>query len=103
MENTIIFDKNYFIKKFEAISSNEIGDQGLLSKCALWYCGIRIEHKGWRYVQTPESEALIKLFGGKVNEEESESHVVWMINDASFVTNTTPKERILNRLKSLPD
>lgn len=91
------YTKEYFIKKFEAIPDKEIGMGELLQHCALWHCGVRLENGG--YTSTEESTALIKLFGGNHPEEFNR---VYGINDSKdYSLGKTPKERILNKLKSL--
>lgn len=94
------FTKAYFIKKFKAIPSKEIG-LGCISKhCALWHCGARIIDGSPK--QTEETTALIQLFSE--GQSESNWHCVYRINDdivEHIIKGTTPKTRILNKLKSL--
>ena len=97
----IIYDKDYFINKFEAIAEDEIGIVDLeKNHCALWHCGVRIsKNDDSVYEPTEESTALIKLFGGK---NEYDFTAVIHINDSpNIIYGKTPKERILNQLKNL--
>lgn len=92
------YTKEYFIEKFSEIPEKEIGVVALELKCSLWHCGVRREFN--RYVATQEALALIKLFGG-VGEEYK---AVYDVNDGwreNKELGATPKERILNKLKSL--
>jgi hypothetical protein len=88
------YDKEYFIKKFEGIPENEIGSRYIENKCALYHCGINFSYSD----TTKEAKALIKLFGGK---HENDREAVWWINDMADELGASPKERILNKLKSL--
>ncbi len=92
------YTKEYFIEKFTKLTNDEVGIGLLSNHCALWHCGVRENPENKHYVPTEESTALIKLFGG---DDENQFKVVTRINDASYVGNITPRERILNRLKSI--
>lgn len=102
----MIYDKEYFIKKFKAIPDNEIGKGGLANHCALWHCGVRETPAGF-YSASPEAAALINLFrpGMDVKDDEpigQAAEVIWRVNDmASLFPGDTAKGRILNKLKSL--
>lgn len=91
------FDKEYFIKKFEAIPDEEIGMGELDSHCALWHCGVRIEDDDddGEYIVTPEAKALCELFA---KDKEPSCSAVWSVNDN--INGGSPKERILNYLKN---
>lgn len=100
------YDKEYFIKKFEAIPDNEIGQGSLMNHCALHHVGVGIvdgkqtgEYYSFMNVPyiTEESFALITLFGG---EKPTDFNAIYAVNDDPH-WGKTPKERILNKLKSL--
>ena len=89
---------DYFIKKIEAIPSEEIGQGVLFEHCILWHCGMRVYHNG-----TAEAFALLELFKGHQVELNSDGYISW---DAVYVVNDaghgyTPKERLLNKLNSI--
>ncbi len=89
------YTKEYFIEKFEALKSEEIGTGDLKNHCALYHCGVR------NWAPTLEANALSALFGG---EYEGDYPVVYDVNDGNGIysnSGSTPKERILNKLKSL--
>ncbi len=93
------YDKEYFIKKFEAIPDTEIGGGSLQDCCVLHHCGV--VYDGPFYVPTEESKALVMLFGGL---KENHFQVVTDVNDGIDdyrKMGETPKKRILNKLKSL--
>ncbi len=92
-----MYDKEYFIKKFEAIPEEEIGKGSLCDHCALWHCGVVNYRK-----LTEEAIALNKLFIGTNNHfvNSKYGHVI-SINDHRFEFGKTPKQRILNKLRSL--
>lgn len=93
-----MYTKEWFIHFFEKIDEKEIGKGSLYKKCALWHCGI-CRNDMTLYVPTEMSTALIKLFGG---EKEDDYSYVYEINDGyDNYPGKTPKERILNKLKSL--
>jgi len=100
-----IYDKDYFIKKFEAIPDEDIGKGRLDKHCALHHCGVHINGRG-EYVETVEARKLAKLFGS------NELPIIHKINDGTYyfdpkvgkniiAEGNTPKERILNKLRSL--
>ena len=98
------YNKEYFIKKFEAIPDTEIGESSLRNKCALYHCGVRSIDFYW--VPTEESNALLRLFGANFigNPKTTDWEKVFNVNDgwrANEILGKTPKERILNKLKSL--
>lgn len=104
----VVYDKEYFIRKFEAIPDNEIGQGTLKNHCALHHVGMGIvdgiqtgnycDSQG-KYYATEETLAFIRLFGGK---NASDCGHVYIINDGNDkILQTTPKERILNKLRSL--
>lgn len=103
------YDKEYFIEKFSAIPEslwvrgtitvNLGGDAA--AHCALGHCGVVVNKGG--YVNTPESVALLKLFGAT---DDADFPAVYRINDwvgisDRFGDGATPKERILKYLKKL--
>jgi len=102
------FTKEYFIEKFEAISDEQL-IVGSLEKdgcfCALGACGVK------KYgVLTNEAKALSDLFIPLYDTEpllefvfSDAAEVVYNINDAAFKFGDSPKERIINALKSLPN
>jgi len=105
------YTKEYFINKFENIPDDmwAIGDiiKGKFIEKkkfdALGHCGV-IRGNGpnqFNYIPTDEANALILLFGGKVdpNNSRTDYGVVFRINDS---TDGTPKQNILNRLKQIP-
>jgi hypothetical protein len=93
------YDKEYFIKKFEAIPDNEIGALSIENHCALHHCGVEYNCGG--YKKTDEALALLNLFGNDDTDEPDWSRV-YDINDGNIgCYGGTPKERILNKLKSL--
>ena len=93
------YTRDYFIAKFEPVPSHRWGE-GLIDNCALAQCGVTTEGNGYKH--TEESLALVKIFGG---EGEKEEHVVYEVNDGTGMGTlrfgNTPKERILNYLKSV--
>ncbi len=98
------YTKEYFIEKFEAISEENWieGAAGFIlhdgKACALGHCGMTLDHTMY-YKPSNECIALIKLFGGKF---DSDFQAVYRINDNNRIyKGATPKERILNKLKSL--
>jgi hypothetical protein len=99
----MIYNKEYFIKKFEAIPEDKLGSGCLNNKCALWHCGVREDINtdgGWK--PTEEANALIKLFGGSIEENKWGWEKVYHVNDGiDSSEGDTPKERILNKLRSL--
>jgi hypothetical protein len=98
--NTTQYTKEYFIAKFEAIPSEEIGRGSIDDKCALFHTGAA--EGDLDYILTDEARALIELFGGKgKNGKEYDAWVVVDVNDRLHYLGATPKERILNKLKSL--
>jgi len=96
-----LYSKEWFIRKFEAIPEEEIGSGSVQEHCALWHVGVRIDDVVVN--KTDESTALIKLFGG---ENGDQWKYVFNVNDGfneNSCLGSTPKERILNKLKYLPD
>lgn len=100
------FTKQFFIDKFTKIPDEEIGGGSLENHCALWHCGVE------KFYQNPSLEALalIRLFGGETIQTETYEHIqynyVYEVNDGHRGYDKfgkTPKERILTRLKLLPD
>ncbi len=90
-----MYTKEYFIKKFESIKSEDIGQGSLSANCALAHCGV----KNW--VETEEADALADLFGAIYKGDYS---VVFDVNDGNGIyrnSGETPKDKILNRLRSL--
>lgn len=96
MSISMQYTKEYFIEKFEAIDAefwdigNYVNPANKDCKCALGHCGQTFLDT------TPESVALGKLLDFNV------ANINDGINDASKKYGLTPKERILNALKSLP-
>lgn len=99
-----MFDVDHFIKKFQAIPDdkmfvgNYVNQLDHTQRCALGHCGTIINGC---FVDTPESEALRKLFLYNLNRV-----TVMDINDnpAPYLhqfEGVLPKERILNALQSL--
>lgn len=100
------YDIDYFINKFESIPEENWIDGALEGidnkKCAFGHCGVISTDS--LYKHTEESTALISLFGG----EPGNNRCVYSINDGHNLTSaerfaTTPKQRILNKLKSLKE
>lgn len=96
------YTKKYFIEKFSAIPSEEIGDGGLDKCCALWHCGVRLDDDD-DYIQTEESKALGEILkplrGNKTGQQ-----IIYYINDGikeGKKFGKTPKERILNALSQV--
>jgi hypothetical protein len=97
MENNIKqYSKEWFLLKYSSISEENWGSGNLNNHCILWHCGATDYDKGL----TEEAKALIKLFGGTKAKD------VYEINDLRNTfkhLGSTPKERIMNKLLSLPD
>ena len=94
-----MYNKEYFIAKFEAIPEHLWGKYALGSsevKCVFGHCGVIMGCSGHGYVATDEALALIQLFGGVITPRISWSTVT-SINDCWG----SPKEAILKHLKSL--
>ncbi len=100
------YTKEYFIEKFEAIPEDrwitgqvERWIDGIQCHCALGWTGSKETQKGgWTY--TDETLALIKLFGGDISDKDNiEFKAVFQVNDRFRFG--SPKEAILNKLKSL--
>lgn len=90
------FSLNFFIKKFEAIKSEDWGSGKLQEKCVLWHCGMTdtIQY----FHPTEEASALHKLITEKDTFVASD---LYEINDLCGWTKykkNTPKERILAAL-----
>jgi len=96
MKNAQIYDIPYFLKKFESIPSEQIGQGALENHCALWHCGVGINDI-IQYTPTPEAEALAIILGG-----DNALHHVYDVNDnfgkRKYPYNS-PKERILAALR----
>jgi len=90
-----MFDKEYFIKKFQAIPEDQWREDGNYGnegecRCAIGHCGV--DSQG---IETEESTALHGLFG---------SVAIIEINDGELrlgYPGTTPKQRILAALRDL--
>lgn len=100
MEYTV----EYFINKFEAIPTQEIGSVSLINHCALWHCGLQQNE----YKHTDESRALVRIFGGDCEspKDAGEMGAIYRINDGigdNKLLGNTPKERILNKLYQIRD
>lgn len=105
------YNKQYFIDKFTAIPNDEwaigkcIDDEG--RKCALGHCGIRTLDKS--YLDNEEAFNLVKLLTPIYPKDISliaDVQVVYDVNDGNLYGDreeTTPKQRILEALNSLPD
>jgi len=100
------FDKEYFIKKFEAIPENKWCTTNLKSPvdnechCALGHCGIESYQDGL----TLEAKALVNILEPIHKKVVSmpamgEYAVVYEINDGPDKLGSKPKERILNALR----
>lgn len=94
------YDKAYFIAKFEAIPEGmwRTGSYGEgLSHCALGHCGV------WSR-ETPEADALVRLFEPEHDMIGHASSVAASINDGqdNRYQQPTPKQRILAALHDLP-
>lgn len=107
IDDEIIYDVDYFIKKFEAIPSDDIGCTELNNHCALWHCGVRSYANEVDYRETEESKALVKLFKTNTLDKDllnNKFKIVWKVNDSCYlVEGDTPKERILNYLYQIRD
>ncbi len=101
------YNRDYFVKKFESIPTNNFYDGGLYEnpeqpsqKCALGHCGVQIPpciHQiGW--YAYPEAKALDDLF-------KANGLIVPDVNDGNSKQFQQPfaKDRILAALKSFPD
>lgn len=99
------YNIDYFIKKFEAIPDNEIGEVKLENHCALWHCGVQDS----AYTMTQEALALADILKpGNLLTDRQKWQIVTNLNDGSYLGDCshygdTPKERILNRLKELKE
>lgn len=91
------FDLEYFIDKFEAIPEDQwttgeyINDDGC--KCAYGHCGLR-----GSVSDTKESYALFNL---DCNAKDSITCVNDNYNNSYIHLGSTPKQRVVNYLKSL--
>lgn len=94
-----LYSKEWFIRKFEAIPDKKIGKGSLSNNCGLYHCGVRFGEMD--YTITEEAAHLIRLFGG---ETDTDYPVVYDVNDNlnKKYEGATPKQRLLNKLKSLP-
>lgn len=114
MEANIIYDLEYFIKKFEAIKSEDIGINDLDNHCSLYHCGVRqaTEENPWQ--GSEEANELGKIFHKNAKDRLANTLAnmnsilspIWLINDDSlnkYIEGNTPKERILNYLYSIRD
>lgn len=91
------YDVNYFIKKFEAIPEEKMGEMILQRGCALNQCGMtNYGHT------TKEAEALMDLFEDSfphLASKDTRFAVVFRINDGQHdYRQPTPKQRILAAL-----
>jgi hypothetical protein len=84
-----LYNKEYFIKKFEAIPEEEIGQESLDNKCALYHCGVTLVDGIYKY--TPEGEALVKVI-----REITGRSIIWVNDDPT----STAKQNILRALRS---
>jgi len=102
----------YFIKKFEVIPDGEIGQGDLMMHCPLWHCGLENYDN-----TTSEAIALLELCA-KGDEwmyitEKGEKRFDWRYvycapdqgysphDDKIKIPGATPKERIINYLKTI--
>ncbi len=76
MKKKTEFTKEYFIKKFKAIPSKEIGQTELNNHCALWHCGLRNSLSN----MTKEAKALALLFS---DGESDNAREVFRVNDGT--------------------
>lgn len=101
------YTKEYFIEKFEAIDEEfwttgvlmHVTYEGKTKCCAAGFCGVIPDNK-----LTDECLALGKMLR-YLNPDKDEFEAVFLINDGichNKKLGSTPKERILNALKSLP-
>jgi hypothetical protein len=81
----MIYDRDYFIKKFEAIPEGEIGKASIKNHCALWHCGVDDQ-----YNMTDEAQALLSVISATIEG-------VYCINDDP---KNSAKENILTKLRS---
>ena len=106
-----LYTKEWFIEKFEAIPDHLIGQRSLPNHCALHHVGMGIvngvqtgdycDAEGNWYM-TEETKAFVRLFGGREGWEGNDCNLVYFVNDGDDnVLGTTPKERILTKLRSL--
>lgn len=94
----------YFIDKFRAIPTKEIGEGDLCYKCALHHCGVRYNSFG-NFKSTREALALGNIFvkwrgGSGELGKTSILRYVWQVNDGRCGHGRTPKQRILSALRS---
>lgn len=108
---------NYFIKKFKAIPTEEIGAGRVdVAHCALWHCGVResAKEEDPDWITTPEAEALGKILKPifKANINPLPLHCVYHINDGIewsnltkygklFKSSLSPKDRVLAALEEM--
>ena len=90
-----IYTVDYFIEKFSAIPlerwvTHDIGRDG--NHCAFGHCGLIFDKDSKTWQATEESRQLQLLFG---------DDKVTIINDKAIKYGNNPKDRILNKLKSL--
>lgn len=107
MEYTV----DYFIDKFNAIDSNDIGVGSIGNHCALWHCGLEGDKYfiGDEPIHTDESLALCTILEPIVNNHRKyklptdDHEIVWSVNDGndSYLVGNTPKERILACLNDI--
>lgn len=96
---TDTYTRDYFIDHFEKIPAHRFGTE--ITNCALAHCGLTTDLMVG-YIGTEQSTALIALFGGR---HERDYGAVYEVNDGTgqgtHRFGKTPKERILNYLKSI--
>ena len=102
-----IYNKQYFIDKFSAIPSDDIGQGDSRCNCALYHCGVVIDSDN-NYVMTDEANALGRLVlpvAQSVYRVDADElyRAVYTINDNAIHLGTTPRERILAALNLIPD
>jgi len=107
------FTKEYFIEKFEAIPKEnwcegdlQIVEEGVCKNCALGHC--KVSKMDDLNEEAIELSKLLKpihdelYLKGNASEVPYHACYVYQINDLADKLGYTPKERILNALKSLP-
>ncbi len=99
-----MYDRNYFLNKFSSLGDEEVGSGTIKDHCTLWHCGVTSDEKGF-YTTTPEANALMKLFGAYLENENDPSNndysKVYGINDDAKLHNISPRQAILDKLNSL--
>jgi len=97
---TDTYTKESFIEEFEKIPPSKFGTE--ITNCALAHCGVQLDASGSGYIGTEKSAALIRLFGGRY---DNDYEAVYEVNDGTgqgtHKFGDTPKKRILTYLKSL--